>query len=65
MVGPENLASSIKIEDMQVLAQVDNWSKRRIREAIEIVKNPKCLNRDDGLSISRSWLPNLTKLNNN
>ena len=60
-----NTKHPIKIEDMQVLAQVDNWSKRRIREAIEIVKNPKCLNRDDGLYISRSWFPNLTKLNKN
>jgi len=60
-----NTKHPIKVEDMQVLAQVDNWSRRRIREAIEIVKNPKCLNRDDGLSISRSWFPNLTKLNKN
>ena len=29
----------IKIEDMKVLAQVDNWSIRRIREVIKIVKN--------------------------
>ena len=50
---------------MQVLAQVDNWSRRRIREAIEIVKNPNCLNRDDSISINRSWLPNLTKLSDN
>ena len=52
----------IRIEDMKVLAHVDNWSLRRIREAIEIVKHPHCLNRDDGLSISRSWLPNLSQL---
>ena len=52
----------IRIEDMKVLAHVDNWSLRRIREAIEIVKHPHCLNRDDGLTISRSWLPNLSQL---
>jgi len=52
----------IKIEDMKVLAHVDNWSLRRITESIEIAKHPKCLNRDDGLTISMSWLPNLTKL---
>ena len=52
----------IRIEDMKVLAQVDNWSLRRVREAIEIVKNPNFLNRDDDLTISRSWLHNLTKL---
>ena len=52
----------IKIEDMKVLAHVDNWSLRWIREAIEIGKHPNCLNSDDGLMISRSWLPNVTKL---
>ena len=52
----------IRIEDMKVLSQVDNWSLRRIREAIEIIKNPNCLNMDDGMTTSRSWFPNLTKL---
>ena len=52
----------IKIEDMKVLAHADNWSLRTIREAIEIVKHPNCLNSDDGLMISTSWLPNVTKL---
>ena len=52
----------IRIEDMKVLPHADNWSLRRIREAIEIVKHPNCLNRDDGLTINRSWLPNMTKL---
>ena len=52
----------IKIEDMKVLAHVDNWSLRRIREAIKIAKIPNCLNKDDGLTISMSWLLNLTKL---
>ena len=52
----------IKIEDMKVLAHADNLSFRRIKDAIEIVKHPNCLNRDDGLIISKSWLPNVTKL---
>ena len=52
----------IRIEDMKVLPHVDNWSLRRIREAIEIVKHPNCLNRDDGLTIGIPWLPNVTKL---
>ena len=51
-----------KIEDMKVLAHADNSSLRRIGEAIEIVKHPNCLNRDDGLIINRLWLPNVTKL---
>ena len=53
------------LEDMQGLAQVDNWPRRRTREAIEIVKNLSCLNKDIDLTISRSWLPELTKLNKN
>ena len=53
----------IKIEDIKVLAQLDNWSRRRIKEAIEIVKNYNFLNRVDDLTISRSWLSNLTKVN--
>ena len=52
----------IRIEDMKVLPHADNWSLRRIREAIEIVKHPNCLNRDYGLTMSRSWLPKVTKL---
>ena len=52
----------IKMEDMKVLAQVDNWSLRRVREVIEIVKNPNCINRDDGLSISKTWIPILIKI---
>jgi hypothetical protein len=47
----------IMIEDANVLARVDHWSKRRIREATEISENPNCLNRDDGLILSRTWLP--------
>ena len=57
--GPKH---PIKIEDMKFLPHADNWSLRRIREAIEIVKHPNFLNRDDGLSIGMPWLPNLTKL---
>ena len=59
-----NTKHPIKMDDMQVLTQVNIWLRRRMREAIEIVKNPNCLNRDDGLSISRSWLPNQSKLKN-
>ena len=48
---PENEAKEVR-QDYVVIAQVDNWSRKRIREEIEIVKNPNCLNKDDGLSIS-------------
>ena len=57
--GPKH---PIKIEDMKFLPHGDNWFLRRMREAIEIVKHPNCLNRDDGLTIGMPWLPNLTKL---
>jgi predicted GIY-YIG superfamily endonuclease len=47
----------IRLEDTKILAKEDHLLKRRIREAIEIIKNPDNLNRDNGLEISESWIP--------
>jgi predicted GIY-YIG superfamily endonuclease len=47
----------ICLEDTKILAKEDHLLKRRIREAIEIIKNPDNLNRDNGLEISDSWIP--------
>jgi hypothetical protein len=47
----------IRLEDTRILAKEDHLLKRRIREAIEIIKNPDNLNRDNGLEISDSWIP--------
>jgi hypothetical protein len=40
---------SIKIEEDHFMDKIDNWSKRRTIEAIEIVKNANGLNIDNGL----------------
>jgi predicted GIY-YIG superfamily endonuclease len=45
------------LEDTKILAKEDHLFKRRIREAIEIIKHPNNLNRDNGLEISESWIP--------
>jgi hypothetical protein len=51
----------IRLEDTKILAKEDHLLKRRIREAIEIIKNPDNLNRDNGLEISESWIPLIRK----
>jgi hypothetical protein len=42
----------IHLEDKKILAKEDHFFKRRIKEAIEILKHPNNLNRDNGLEIS-------------
>jgi hypothetical protein len=45
------------LEDIKILAKEDHFLKRRIREAIEIIKHPNNLNRDNGLEINENWIP--------
>jgi len=45
------------LEDAKVIAREDNYHKRKIREAIEIMKFRQNLNRDNGSEISGNWLP--------
>jgi len=47
----------IRLEDTKILAKEDHFFKRRIKEAIEILKHPNNLNRDNGLEISENWIP--------
>jgi predicted GIY-YIG superfamily endonuclease len=47
----------VLLEDTKILAKEDHLLKSRIREAIEIIKNPNNLNRDNGLEMSDSWIP--------
>ena len=47
----------ICIEETKILAKEDHLLKRRIREPIEIIKNPNNLNKDKGLEISDIWIP--------
>jgi hypothetical protein len=43
------------LEDTKILAKEDHFLKRQIREAIEIIKHPNNLNRDNGLEINENW----------
>jgi hypothetical protein len=51
------------VEDAKVIAREDNYHKRKIREAIEIMKFPQNLNRDNGSEISGNWLPLIRQIN--
>ena len=54
----------ICLEDAKVIANEDHHFKRKVREAIEIIKHPKNLSRDGGMEISKNWIPLLTPANN-
>ena len=49
----------ICIEDAEVIANIDHFHHRKLREALEIEKRPVNLNRDNGWTISRCWIPAL------
>ena len=40
----------------------DHYYKRRLREALEIIKHPNNINRDEGLEISTFWNPLINQL---
>src|ERR1700690_3170682 len=48
------------IEEAKVIARVDRYHHRKLREAIEIERRPINLNRDDGWKVSRNWIPALS-----
>jgi hypothetical protein len=41
----------VRLEDMEILANEDHFYKCQIREAVEIMKHPNNLNRDNDLEI--------------
>ena len=51
------------LEDARVIARKDNYHKRKIREATEIMKFPQNLNRDNGSEISGNWFPLIRQIN--
>ena len=53
------------LENTNILSKEENYSKRKFREALEIIKHPQNLNRDNGWEISRSWIPLLHQNLNN
>ena len=55
----EKTKHHIFIEYAKVIARIDHFHHRKLREALEIEKRPVNLNRDDGWSISRCWIPSL------
>ncbi|XP_053989899.1 uncharacterized protein LOC128882340, partial [Hylaeus volcanicus] len=45
----------IEFDKANVLASIDNYQQRVIREAIEIVKQPQNFNKEDGYKLSKLW----------
>jgi len=45
------------LENASIVAREEKHHRRKIREALEIIKHPHNLNRDNGIEISGSWLP--------
>jgi len=52
----------ICLENTKVIANEKHHFKRKVREALEIIKHPHNLNRDGGLEISRNWTSLLTPI---
>jgi hypothetical protein len=45
------------LEDTKILTKEDHYYKRRIKEALKIIKHPNNMNTDGGLEVSRFWHP--------
>jgi len=53
----QNTGHKILFEESSVLAKTSHYYHRKIREAIEIFKNPNNFNRGDGYTLTNIWKP--------